>query len=77
MNPAQFTMGLVTILALFIGFVYIKNNNSQVQRLLRDKPYLNLVILTVGAGFIINVFGSILVFLFSICMPLTCKFFVN
>jgi hypothetical protein len=74
LNPLQFMVGLLTIISLFGAFFYFKTNNAQVQNLLQNKPYINLIAITVFSGFILNAIGSILVFLFSICLPLTRKF---
>lgn len=73
MNPLQFMVGLLTIVSLFVAFFHFKNNNVQVQNLLQNKPYINLIVITIFSGFILNAIGSVLVFLFSICLPLTRK----
>lgn len=74
MHPVQFLSGLVAFIGLFTGYIVLTNKNPEIQRLKRDKPYVSLVIILIGAGFIFNLFGSLLTFLFSICLPLSCLF---
>ena len=64
--------GLFGFIVIGIGYVIVSNKNEQIQRLKRDKPFLNLIIIVI----ISNLFGSLLMFMFSICMPLSCKFFI-
>lgn len=73
-NPLQFMVGLLTIVSLFFALFHFKNNNVQVQNLLQNKPYINLIVITIFSGLILNAIGSVLVFLFSICLPLTLVF---
>lgn len=65
--------GLLTFIAIFAAIIFLTNKSPDIQRLKRDKPYLNLILILIAAGFIFNLFGSLMMFLFSICMPLSCK----
>ena len=73
-HPVEFAAGLFAFVTLFGGALFLTNKNPQIQRIKRDKPFLSLVVILVVAGFIFNLFGSLLMFLFSICMPILCKF---
>lgn len=68
--------GLFGFIVIGIGYVIVSNKNEQIQRLKRDKPFLNLIIIVIISGFVFNLFGSLLMFMFSICMPLSCKIFI-
>ena len=65
--------GLLTFIAIFAAIIFLTNKSPDIQRLKRDKTYLNLILILIAAGFIFNLFGSLMMFLFSICMPLSCK----
>ena len=69
-------LGLFLFIAIFVGFVMLTNKNPQIQRMKRDKPYLNLAIILVLSGFVLNLIGSLLIFLFSICLPLSREYFI-
>jgi hypothetical protein len=65
--------GLFAFIALFCGTIFLTNKNPQIQNIKRDKPFLSLVVILVIAGFLFNLFGSLLMFIFSICLPILCK----
>lgn len=71
-HPTQVFSGLFVFIGLSTGFIVLTNKSVEIQRLKRDKPFLNLVILIFIAGFLFNMFGSLLLFLYSICLPLSC-----
>ena len=75
-HPQQFILGLLTFVAISVGYVMLTDKNPQIQRLKRDKPYLNLAIILILSAFLFNLFGSLMTFLFSICMPLSGKLFI-
>jgi hypothetical protein len=52
-------------------FIVLANKSAEVQRLKRDKPFLTFALILVASGFVFKMFGSLLVFLFSVCLPLT------
>ena len=67
--------GLFTFVAIFTGITFLTNKNIEIQRLKRDKPFLNLAVILIIAGFLFNLLGSLLMFMSSICLPLGCKNF--
>jgi hypothetical protein len=73
-HPTQVLTGLFVFVALFTGYVMLTNRSAEIQRLKRDRPYLNLIIIIAVTAFFFNMFGSILLFLYSICLPLSRKF---
>lgn len=74
-HPTQVLTGLFAFVALATGFVFLSNKSPEIQRLKRDKPYINLVIIIGVTGFLFNMFGSLLLFVYSICLPLSCKYY--
>jgi len=73
-NPLQFVLGILAFVSTSTGILYAANKNPDIQRFKRDKPYVNLMILMLAGAFLFKLFGSLIVFLFSICMPLTVIF---
>ncbi|CAF0999579.1 unnamed protein product [Brachionus calyciflorus] len=73
-HPVQFLTGLFIFVVLFVGAIALSNNYHVIQRLKRDKPFVNLAMILLLSGFLFNLFGSLLTFLFSICLPLTVIF---
>lgn len=73
-HPLQFVIGLFAFLGLSGGIIFLTNKNVEIQRFKRDKPYLNLIGILLLTGFMFRLFGSMLIFLFSICLPLTCNY---
>lgn len=73
-HPMQVLTGVFLFVALAAGYVFLTNKSADIQRLKRDKPFLNLVIIIGLAGFLFNMFGSLLLFLYSICLPLSSEF---
>lgn len=73
-HPTQFITGLAVFVALSAGIIFLANKNLELQRLKRDKPFLSLAIILVLVGFLFKLFGSLMVFLFSVCLPLSLIF---
>ena len=58
---------------LFAIFYYITNQKAIASRFRRDHPLLSLTVIFTGGYFIMLMLGSVLVFLFGICLPLLGK----
>jgi hypothetical protein len=72
-HPVEFAAGLFAFVGLFAAILFLSKNSPQIERIKRDKPFLSLVIILAVAGFLFNLFGSLLMFLFAICMPILRK----
>ena len=73
MHPQKFLCGLAALAVLFGVFYYITNQKAMASRFRRDHPVLSLTIIFAGGYFITKMLGSVLVFLFGICLPLLGK----
>lgn len=73
-HPVEFAAGLLAFVVLFAGAIFLTNKNPQIQRIKRDKPFLNLGVILVIAAFLFNLFGSLLMFMFAICLPILLIF---
>jgi hypothetical protein len=63
-------VGFIAIVAAFAAFVYASNNQVLLRRFKRNHPGLCCVGV-VGAGYLlICLFGSVIVFMFGIALPL-------
>jgi uncharacterized Tic20 family protein len=65
--------GLTVFIGIFAALIVLKNKSPEIKRLMQDKPYMNLALNLVVAGILLNLLGSLAMFLFSICMPLLRK----
>jgi len=70
--PALF--GLVVLSSLGAGFVYSTRQNAQLSALLHDRPIAVLLLLLIVEFFVVKLFGTALIFVFGIALPLVCKF---
>lgn len=73
-HPVEFAAGLFAFVTLFGGVLFLTKNNPQIERIKRDKPFLSLGVILILSAFLFNLFGSLLMFLFAICMPILLIF---
>jgi hypothetical protein len=73
-RPTAIIFGLLVIAVLLAGFVYSTRQNAALTTVLHDRPIVILVVLLVAAFLIIRMFGTVLIFLIGIALPLACKF---
>ena len=66
--------GFAAVAGAFGLFVYVSNNQAQFRRFKRQRPGASMVIVIITGYLLIHLFGSVLVFLFGIALPLSCKF---
>lgn len=72
-HPVPIFSGLFLVIGLFIVANILSNKSPEIQRFKKERPFLNLIIVVCISGFFFNLFGSLLTFLFSICLPLSRK----
>ena len=70
MHPQKFLCGMAALAALFAIFYYVTNQKAMASRFRRDHPVLSLTVILTGGYFVMKMLGSVLVFLFGICLPL-------
>lgn len=70
-HPQELGYGLLGFGVITGGFLFITNKSPEIQRLKRDKPFLSLFVNLLIAGFIFKLMGSLMMFLFSICLPIS------
>jgi hypothetical protein len=73
-HPVEFAAGLVAFVGIFGAILFFTKKNPQIERIKRDKPFLSLGVILIVAAFLFNLFGSMLMFLFAICMPILLIF---
>ena len=69
LHPLQFCCGLLALTVMFALFYHVTNRRAMATRLKREHPLLSALLLFTGGGFIVYLLGSVLVFLFGICLP--------
>lgn len=69
-HPVQMIFGCAAVVAAFGLFVFSSNNQAQLRRFKRQHPGICLVAILVSGYIIIHLFGSVIVFLFGIALPL-------
>ena len=72
-NPVQMLFGFVTVAVVFSVFVYASNSQSQIRRFKRHHPGVCVLVVLLVGYYVIHLFGSIIVFLFGIALPLLCE----
>jgi len=73
-HPVEFAAGMFAFIGLFVVILFLTKKNPQIERLKRDKPFLSLGVILIVGAFLFNLFGSLLMFLFAICMPILLIF---
>ena len=76
-HPMQVLTGVFLFVAQPAGYFFLTNKSDEIKRLKLDTPILNLFIIIGIAGFLFNMFGSLLLFLYSICLPLSSEFWTS
>ncbi|XP_037077659.1 PRA1 family protein 3-like [Pollicipes pollicipes] len=69
LHPLQFCCGMLAICVMFVIFYHITNRKAMATRFKRDHPLLSLLLFLAGGSFIVYMLGSVMVFLFGICLP--------
>jgi presenilin-like A22 family membrane protease len=64
-------VGFIAVATAFALVVYASNNQYQLRRLKRNHPGLSVAAVIAAAYLFISLFGSVVVFIFGIALPLT------
>jgi len=70
MNPGQMLVGLLAICSAFAIFVALSNNRAELRHFKRHHPVASSGLIVAACYAIMYLFGSIMVFLFGIALPL-------
>ena len=73
LNPFAMLVGILTMVVIFGIFVFATNNKRETQKFKRDHPLLCFVVLMAAGYLAMRLFGSMLVFIWGITVPLICK----
>ena len=68
-RPTAFLFALLVIAGLLTSFVYLMRKKS----VLHDRPIVVLILLLAAAFMVIRMFSTVIVFLFSIALPLASE----
>lgn len=69
-HPVQMIFGFASVVAAFGLFVVSSNNQAQLRRFKRQHPGVCLMAILALGYLLIHLFGSVIVFLFGIALPL-------
>lgn len=69
-HPVQMIFGFLSVAAIFGIFVYLSNNQAQLRRFKRQHPGVCTAAIFACGYVVIHLFGSVIVFLFGIALPL-------
>lgn len=73
MNPKAMMIGIITVAVICAGFVYLSNNKRETQKFKSQHPMICAFGILGIAAILMYFFGSILVFVWGIMVPLTGK----
>ncbi|XP_077487625.1 PRA1 family protein Jwa isoform X1 [Amblyomma americanum] len=74
LHPSKMLCGMLAVAVAFGLFYYITNSKSAATQFKRDHPVISVLIILSGGYFIVHFFGSVVVFLFGILMPIMLVF---
>ncbi|KAJ8358803.1 hypothetical protein SKAU_G00153280 [Synaphobranchus kaupii] len=63
-------LGALVVTLVFLGFVWVAENQAAVRRFRRTHPFLSLTAILGGAYLLLSVLGGVAVFLFGIAFPI-------
>ncbi|XP_071504739.1 PRA1 family protein 2-like [Diadema antillarum] len=70
-NPVQMTWGIIIVVGSFVGFCYWTNNKRDVNNFKKEHPVICFIGLASFVWLLVYLFGSILVFIWGIAVPMT------
>lgn len=73
-HPLKMICGMAALSVAFFLFYYVTNSKRSATRFKRDHPILSLLVIFSGGYFIVYMFGSVVVFLFGILLPILVVF---
>ncbi|XP_033472570.1 PRA1 family protein 2 [Epinephelus fuscoguttatus] len=68
-QPFQLCLGAMVVTVLFLGFVWVAENQAPVRRFRRNHPSISVFAILSASYLFISVLGSVAVFLFGIAFP--------
>ena len=63
-------LGFTAVVLAFLGFVAASNHQIQLRKFKRQHPGLSVVAILVAGYILMCIFGSIIVFMFGIALPI-------
>jgi len=73
-NPAQMLLGMAVVAGMMGLYNYLTKNQRIAIDFKKDHPLACLIVILVGVYLIISLLGSVLVFMFGVCLPLSAIF---
>jgi len=70
LHPHKFLCGMAALAVMLAIFYYITNKKAMASQFKRDHPLLSVTLILSGGYFIVYMLGSVMVFMFGICLPL-------
>ncbi|XP_029294128.1 PRA1 family protein 2 [Cottoperca gobio] len=68
-QPFQLFVGAMVVTLLFLGFVWVAENQAPIRRFRRNHPTISVFAILLVSYFFISVLGGVAVFLFGIAFP--------
>jgi len=70
LHPVQMVLGFTAVVLAFVAFVAASNHQVQLRKFKRQHPGLSVVAILVIGYILMCMFGSIIVFMFGIALPI-------
>jgi hypothetical protein len=73
-NPGQMLLGMAVVAGMMVAYNQLTKNQRVAMDFKKEHPLACLILILVGVYLIISLLGSVLVFLFGVCLPLSATF---
>ncbi|XP_002732529.1 PRA1 family protein 3-like [Saccoglossus kowalevskii] len=74
LHPVKMLIGIVAVIAAFMGFIMATENKRQMKNFKQAHPLICVLAILAIGYFIVYVFGGLLVFIWGIALPLAVIF---
>lgn len=74
LKPLETLIAIVVVSVVFVVSVWVGENGAAINNFKKQKPSAFIILIMVTSCILISMLGSILVFMWAITLPLTCKF---
>lgn len=74
LKPLKTLIAIVVVSVVFVVSVWVGENRAAINNFKKQKPSAFIILIMVASCILISMLGSILVFMWAITLPLTCKF---
>lgn len=74
LRPFQCFVGATVVTLLFLGFVWVAENQAPIRRFRRNHPAMSVLAILAASYLFISVLGGVAVFLFGIAFPVLMIF---